>query len=235
MKLLILNSGLGHRMGDLTKDRPKCMTDIGGDTILSRQLECALESGIRDVIITTGYYDTVLAEYCKSLRLPLDIRFVKNPIYDKTNYIYSIYCAREFLNDDIVLMHGDLVFDYCVFDKIAKSEHSCMAVDFNAPLPQKDFKAVLSGNRITKVGIEFFNDAVAAQPLYKLLKPDWSKWLGKIIEYCERNETNCYAENALNDTTHSCNIAPFDLGGKLCCEIDTPNDLSEVKKCLNKR
>ena len=88
MKALILNSGLGSRMGVLTSEHPKCMTEIDHrDTILSRQLRQISEAGIEEVVITTGYYDGVLVNYCNSLDLPLRFTFVKNPIYDKTNYI----------------------------------------------------------------------------------------------------------------------------------------------------
>ena len=125
MKALILNSGLGSRMGVLTSEHPKCMTEISArDTILSRQLRLIAEAGIREVVMTTGYYDSILTEYCESLDLPLKYYFVKNPVYDKTNYIYSIYCAREFLDDDIVLMHGDLVFENTVFDDLLREEKS---------------------------------------------------------------------------------------------------------------
>jgi phosphoenolpyruvate phosphomutase len=72
-----------------------------------------------DVIITTGYYDQILIDYCGTWDFPMSIAFVKNPIYDKTNYIYSIYCAREGLEDtDVVLMHGDLVFSEKVQDAV---------------------------------------------------------------------------------------------------------------------
>ena len=88
MRALILNSGLGSRMGVLTSEHPKCMTEIDHrDTILSRQLRQISEAGIEEVVITTGYYDGVLVNYCNSLDLPLRFTFVKNPIYDKTNYI----------------------------------------------------------------------------------------------------------------------------------------------------
>ena len=90
MKALILNSGLGTRMGVLTSEHPKCMTEISArETILSRQLRMISEAGIEEVVITTGYYDGVLVEYCQSLGLDISFKFVKNPIYDNTNYIYS--------------------------------------------------------------------------------------------------------------------------------------------------
>lgn len=74
-------------------------------------------------------------------------------------------------------MHGDLVFENTVLDDVMESQESCMTVSSTLPLPEKDFKAVIHKNRIEKVGIEFFEDALAAQPLYKLNKEDWNVWL----------------------------------------------------------
>lgn len=233
MKALILNSGLGTRMGVLTSEHPKCMTEISHtDTILSRQLKLIAQAGIMEVVMTTGYYDSVLEEYCESLDLPLHITFVKNPVYDKTNYIYSIYCAKEHLDDDILLMHGDLVFENTVFDDVLSSKESCMTVSSTLPLPEKDFKALLSDGRITKVGIEFFENAVAAQPLYKLNKNDWKVWLDRIIEFCESDNTKCYAENAFNEVSESCKIVSLDVQDRLCAEIDNPDDLKKVSEQL---
>ena len=97
------------------------MTEIyGGETILSRQLRILENTNIKAVVITTGYFEQVLVDYCNSLNLSINIEFVKNPIYDKTNYIYSIYCAKALLEDDILLMHGDLVFAESVIDDIIK-------------------------------------------------------------------------------------------------------------------
>ena len=234
MKALILNSGLGHRMGVLTSEHPKCMTEISHrNTILSRQLRQCVEYGIEEVVMTTGYYDKILMDYCEFLHLPLRFTFVNNPLYDKTNYIYSIYCARDYLrDDDIVLMHGDLVFENRVFEAVVESRESCMAVSSTLPLPEKDFKAVIREGRIDKVGIEFFEDAMAAQPLYKILKDDWLVWLGNIERFCESANRKCYAENAFNEVSDRCVIKPLDVRDMLCSEIDTPGDLSVVSAKL---
>jgi phosphoenolpyruvate phosphomutase len=212
------------------------MTEISArETILSRQLTMLAEAGITEVIMTTGAFDGVLVSYCNSLDLPLHITFVKNPVYDKTNYIYSIYCARDYLKDeDIILMHGDLVFENTVFDQVIASETSCMTVSSTLDLPEKDFKAVIAEGRVQKVGIEFFNEAMAAQPLYKLLKEDWNKWLSGIIAFCESGEEakrKCYAENALNEIADK-NIAALDVQDMLCAEIDNPEDLAVVSAKL---
>jgi len=228
MKALILNSGLGHRMGTLTSEYPKCMARISDkDTIISRQLRFITTSGITEIVMTTGYLDEVLINYCNSLDLPLHYTFVKNPIYDKSNYIYSIYCAREYLKDnDILLMHGDLVFEGSVIDSVCASEKSCMVVSSEAPLVEKDFKAVIKDGRIKQISTGFFNGAIAAEPLYRIKKSDWDIWLNKICEFCENEKVGCYAEDAFNEVSDKCEINGLDIKDALCMEIDTSEDLA---------
>ncbi len=236
MRALILNSGMGSRMGSLTSDHPKCMTNIDGEeTILSRQLRTLNKNNINEIVITTGLFDTILIEYCHSLKLPINYKFVKNPEYKETNYIYSIYCARDQLNDDILLMHGDLVYDERIISEILRSERSVMAVSSTLPLPEKDFKAVIKNDHIVSVGVEFFDSAVEAQALYKLNFNTWKLWLENIINFCESNDSvkrKCYAEAALNEITDKCMIYPYDCKDLLCSEIDDPEDLAIVTKKL---
>ncbi len=229
MKALILNSGVGSRMGILTSKHPKCMTEVSSqETILSRQLRMLSEVGIRQAVITTGPFAGTLMDYCHSLELPIEITFVNNPDYRESNYIYSIYLAREYLDGDILLMHGDLVFENAVLDNLLAQEGSCMAVSTTKPLPEKDFKAVLQDGQVIKVGVEYFRNAAAAQPLYRLRQEDWELWLDKIVEFCESGETRCYAENALNELDGACHIAPLDVREMLCSEVDDPADLAVV-------
>jgi len=233
MKALILNSGMGSRMGVLTSEHPKCMTEISrNETILSRQLNMLADAGVTEVVMTTGLFDSVLVNYCQSLELPLHITFVNNPVYKETNYIYSIYCAKDYLNDDIILMHGDLVFENSVLDAVLASEDSCMTVSSTLLLPEKDFKAVVRNGKVVKVGIEFFNEAMAAQALYKLKKEDWKVWLDRIVSFCESDNVKCYAENALNEVSDQCNITALDVKDALCSEIDDAKDLAVVSEKL---
>ncbi len=91
MRALILNSGVGRRMGALTAEHPKCMTEVSArETILSRQLRQLADAGVTEAVVTTGAFDQALVEYCESLGLGLQFHFVKNERYAETNYIYSI-------------------------------------------------------------------------------------------------------------------------------------------------
>lgn len=240
MKALILNSGKGSRMGDLTKNHPKCMTEIASmETILSRQLRQIEDYGIKEVVITTGPFEDKLIHYVESLNLDLEYSFVRNPLFAETNYIYSIYLAREVLKDtDLLLMHGDLVVENDVFFDFMEQEGSLMAGSTTKELPEKDFKAEVSDGKITKVGVYCFEHAFSAQPLYKLKKEDWGLWLSTISTFCEREddaETNwkkLYAEEALNTVLSQFSLRIYDTEEKLCQEVDNPEDLAVVSMLL---
>lgn len=92
--------------------------------------------------------------YVESLGLDLNYHFVRNPLYEETNYIYSIYLAKEFLEDtDLLLLHGDLVVEDAVFFDFCEQEGSFMAGSTTKELPEKDFKAEITDGKISKIGI----------------------------------------------------------------------------------
>ena len=233
MKALILNSGVGKRMGKLTDSYPKCMTSlICGDTILSRQLKILENVGVKDVIITTGPFEVMLINYVYSLKLNLNYKFVNNQLYQKTNYIYSIYLAKEHLDDSMIVLHGDLVFEETILKDILLLEGSFVTVSSLLPLPEKDFKAVIKNGQVKKIGVQYFEDAYTAQPFYKFEKADWIKWLEMINYFCINDNTNVYAEEAFNEIADTLSLYPFDYEDRLCNEIDTPDDLILVRTKL---
>lgn len=238
MTALILASGVGSRMGELTAARPKCMTPLpDGETILSRQLQQLQSAGTEKIVITTGAFAGLLREYVHSLGIASEVVFVHNPDFGTTNYIYSMYLAEKELSGDILLLHGDLVFEDAVLDMVLKSKDSAMAVSTLLPLPEKDFKAVIRNGLITSVGTEFFENAAAAQPLYKLTEADRRTWFAQIEKYCGSGETAdrcCYAEKAFNDISGKCCVRPADFTGLLCAEVDDKSDLEAVSSELGK-
>lgn len=233
MKALILNSGLGKRMGELTKQLPKCLTKISEEeTILKRQLEILEDVGINEIIITTGLFHEEIVEYCNKLGLNHRYTFIKNERYADTNYIYSIYLAREQLCDDVLLLHGDLVFENEAVDTLLSSEGSAVVISSTTRLPEKDFKAVVVDGRVKKIGVEFFDLAVATAPIYKLKKDDLRLWLAEIENFIKAERVEVYAEVALNNVLEDFVLSPVDVRGLLCKEIDNISDLSEVKERL---
>lgn len=233
MKCIILNSGMGTRLGNLTKNNPKSLVELSeNETILSKSIKTLNKFKIDEFIITTGYLDDVLKKYIENNFPNLNFTYIHNPVYDKTNYIKSIDLIPK-INEDILLLHGDLVFSKDTAKKVIGSKNTGLIVDSTIPLPKDDFKAKITNNKVTFISTNYFkSDAVACQPFYKITSKDWKLWKDKIRKFCQNGHTNVYAENALNELTDKIHITPIDIKGDLCMEIDTPENLKRVKEIL---
>ena len=122
MIALLLNSGLGSRMGDETREHPKCMCRLTEqETIISWQVKLLRRIGVTEAVVTTGHLADTLIAYLESLDSGIRFHFVHNPKYRETNYIYSMYLARNLLRgQDVISLHGDLVLHPAVMDALAE-------------------------------------------------------------------------------------------------------------------
>lgn len=237
MKALIFNSGLGSRLGELTARRPKAMVELGsGETIFHRQLRVLSSVGFREFVVTTGPYAEMLEETAREFEaLGCAFHFVNNPVYDKTNYIYSLWLARDLLRgQEVLMLHGDLVFDPAyVAGMLALPAGSYGSVDPELPLPEKDFKARVVEGEVREVGVNTWGDGcVAFQAMYRLVPESMDIWLDQVDAFVKRGETGVYAENAANEVFGQMHVAAHPYTGHVLEEIDTPEDLSRVSAMI---
>lgn len=231
MIALLLNSGLGSRMGDETKEHPKCLTTISdSETIISWQVKLLERVGITEAVVTTGHLSDMLEAYLCSLDTPICFHFVHNPRYRETNYIYSMYLARDLLaGQDVLSLHGDLVMHPAVMEKLAASPVSAVTVDTTLPLPEKDFKGRIRDGRLMEVGVNVFGpDCLELQPAYRFLARDFTRWMQEIERFVEAGNDRVYAENAFNAAWEDIPVYPLDVQGLLCAEIDNQEDRAAV-------
>ena len=230
MKAIIFNSGLGNRMGEFTKNHHKSMVPLkDGESIFHRQIRLLSEEGIKEFIVTTGPFEDQLKKEAYSFP-DLDFTFVRNDIYDRTNYIYSMYLARKYMNDDMVFLHGDLVFNRSlVRDVLNCSEKNTATVNFTKALPEKDFKGRVKDGKVLEVSVKIFDDdCYAFQPFYKMDKATAAAWIKKVEEYIDKGEDKCYAENALNEIFSELNVRAFSYENYYIDEIDNLDDYLRV-------
>lgn len=232
MKALIFNSGMGSRMGELTAGRHKAMAPLpNGETIFARQLRLLAAAGITDVVVTTGPHADQLRETAARPEFSdLTLTWVPNEEYARTNYIYSMHLAAEHLEDDLLMLHGDLVFDAGLLARVlADPRPNVGLVNEDLPLPEKDFKARISGGLIREVSVTSFDaGCVAFQPLYRLSREMVGQWLARVAEFVARGNTGVYAENALNELLDGIDLHPLSYAGHFIDEVDTPEDLAAV-------
>lgn len=236
VKALIFNSGLGSRMGSLTEKVPKSMVALSqSETIFARQVRLLYECGIREMIVTTGAHAQVLHDQIdRLLYQDLRVSFVHNPRFAQTNYIYSFYLAADQVDDDLLILHGDLVFNKELLEAMLLDGRENIApVNKTLPRPEKDFKARVNGEMISEISVKIEDEnCYSFQPLYKLSKEAALKWIGKIKEFVRNDTTSVYAEEALNCLLESKEIMLhcFLSDGMLIHEIDTADDLKAVSK-----
>lgn len=127
MKAIILMAGQGKRLRPLTNECPKGMIKLDGKTILDRQMELFHEAGISDISVVIGYKsDSVVAD--KSFKV------YQNDLYETTNMVYSLFCAREQLNEeeDIIISYGDILYTKEILQALkSSSQDIAVAVDMN--------------------------------------------------------------------------------------------------------
>lgn len=232
MKALILASGLGVRLQPLTNEIPKCLVPLGKQTILSRLLTQFSNEGITEIIITTGPFEERMREAIAPFQNKLKIALVKNEVYDTTNYIFSIFRARHLLNDDILLIHGDMVFESDILQQLLNDAAENRVMVRKDHCPQKDFKARIENNRIFQISTQIQGrDCHFLAPIYYFSQRDMALWLSKIDEFVEVNNTGCYAEEALNPLlSNSIHLKPVYYQEELCMEIDDHEDLEIALK-----
>jgi choline kinase len=235
MKVVLLNAGIGKRLAPLTNRMPKCLVKISNnETILDHQLKNILKFGFKDFIIPTGPFEAQIKNHIKKHYPFINVQYVNNPLYQTTNYIYSIYLAKDLIDDDVLYSHGDLIFSDNLVQLLLNSpEKDCVLVNKEIPPPKKDFKADITNDRINKIGVNLFGPRTAfLAPLYKLTRDFMSSWLSHIERFVKKNKLNYYAEDALNEILDNLILKPC-YYNEYCVEIDDHEDLQEVRNYIN--
>ena len=130
MQAIILAAGMGRRLGELTKENTKCMVPVNGIRLIDRLLTQLSGLGLNRVVIVVGYQGQKLIDYIgHHYDEKLKIEFVENPIYDKTNNIYSLSMVKEQLQeDDTLLIESDLIFSDRLFPMIMEDPYPNLAL-----------------------------------------------------------------------------------------------------------
>jgi len=129
MQAIILAAGMGKRLKDLTQNNTKCMVKVNGITLIERLLRILDRKQLSQIVIVVGYEGQKLIDFIQTLKIKTAIKYVDNPIYDKTNNIYSLALANEYLiNEDTLLFESDLIFEESLVDCLLEDERETLAL-----------------------------------------------------------------------------------------------------------
>ena len=129
MQAIILAAGMGRRLGEFTADNTKCMLEVNGVRLIDRMLNQLEELNLERIVIVTGYEGEKLRNYLNKRYPDKPIVFVDNPIYDKTNNIYSLWLARGYMaEEDTLLLESDLIFDDSILSAAVNAKYPNVAL-----------------------------------------------------------------------------------------------------------
>jgi len=129
MQAIILAAGMGKRLGELTQKNTKCMVKVNGIPLIERMLTQLNKFKLSKIIIVIGYEGKKLIDFIDSFYKGIPIQYIENPIYDKTNNIYSLFLARQYLlEEDTLLLESDLIFEDNILNRLIEDSYPNLAL-----------------------------------------------------------------------------------------------------------
>lgn len=236
MQAIILAAGMGKRLGEYTHDNTKCMLEVNGIRLIDRALAALKEVKVTRVVLVVGYKGQNVKDYVGTDYQGIPIEYVENPIYDKTNNIYSLYLAKDYMTaEDTLLLESDIIFAPSVIMKLVNDERPNLALvdkyeswmDGTVVTLDKDQKIT---RLIDKNGFDFseIHNYYKTVNIYKFSKEFSSKYYVPFLTaYSIALGDNEYYEQVLRVILHLRNAPLFalPLSGDLWYEIDDIQDL----------
>ena len=234
---LLLAAGSGCRLRPVTDDQPKCLTEIDGIPILERLIDCLSQQGFERLVVVVGYLEHRIREFLGERRNGLSIKYVVNPQYLTTNNIYSLWLAREAVQESFLLIESDLLFESALLrdlqqpNKIAVSalqpwmDGSTVAID--DLLHVREFQL---GDENDSNGLRYKTVNICS-----LSHQSWRQVVGRLQRYVAAGRVNEFYERVFAEMVAdgSLDFEAVFFDPASWHEIDTLADLRKAERFYN--
>lgn len=236
MQALILAAGMGKRLRDFTKDNTKCMLSVNGLRLIDRYLDILSSFNLNKVIIVVGYQAENLVNYVGDEYKGLNIEYIYNNIYDKTNNIYSLSLAKEkLIEDDTIMLESDLIFEKGMIDLLLSHPDPDLALVAKYESWMDGTMVSINEDRdiinfIPKTAFKYqdIDTYYKTVNIYKFSREFSSKYYIPFLEaYCKVMGNNEYYEEVLRviNYLHTSSLKALPIGDEKWYEIDDVQDL----------
>ena len=245
MNAVILAAGRGERLRPLTDTAPKCLTLVGGKSILQYELEALDAAGIQECTIVVGYRGSQVNEAFGASYNGLALRYVDNRDYGSTNNLYSLWLAREYLQSQTLLIEGDLLFNHELIQKLVDDPAEDVAVvdtftdDMNGTIIRGQGTVITEFVLKSAQGEGYdYTGAAKTVNIYKFSESTMrNHFLPGLDRYVVEKQTNIFYEAVLAELVGSKALRMSILYSGDCpwFEIDTPEDLVTAESMFKTR
>lgn len=227
---------MGKRLKDLTRNNTKCMVEVNGVTLIERLLRQLEVYRLSRIVVVVGYQEEKLVEFIGTLNISTPVEFVRNPVYDRTNNIYSLALAKDYLcREDTLLFESDLIVEDAVIRALVEDPRETLALvdKYESWMdgtcvklsPQDDIVEFVPGKKFRFEEIKSYYKTVN---IYKFGKHfSQTHYVPFLDAYCDAMGNNEYYEQVLKiiAVLDEPEIKGKRLNGELWYEIDDVQDL----------
>jgi len=234
MKAIILSAGQGSRLGHLVDDRPKCLIDFNGRSLLDRQLDTLEANGVHEAVVVSGFHDELVQQAIAARTGGPSVRTVFNPFYKVADNTGSLYMAREELAGDCLVWNGDTLVSTALMAKVVANDRSgiCVTIDRKADgYDDDDMKVVEQGGRLTAIG-KRISEGVNAESIGLLaFRSGGAEQFRDAIEAAMRTTegTTIWYLRVINQIAQGSEVWTLDINGEEWGEVDFPPDVENAQ------
>jgi len=230
---LLLAAGTGSRLFPLTKSSPKCLTLVNDKSILERLINNLKSQGFKRLVIVTGHEKECIMDYLGEKSGDIRIEYVHSPLYRTTNNIYSLWMARNIINEPFVLFESDLILNSTLLDNMVYPDR--MAVALMQPWLNGTTVSLDRANKVTrfqKATTDSYSDIrYKTVNIYSFSLLSWLAIIKRLNQYITEGIVNCYYETVFSEMVDNKSLA-FDsvsFDDKPWYEIDNMKDLAKAE------
>ena len=229
---LLLAAGTGSRLFPLTQNSPKCLTLVNDKSILERLINNLKNQGFKRLVIVTGHEKECIMDYLGEKSGDICIEYVHSPLYKTTNNIYSLWMARNIINEPFVLFESDLVLNSSLLDDMVYPGR--MAVAHMQPWLNGTTVSVNKANMVTefhKGTTDSYSDIrYKTVNIYSFSLLAWQAIVKRLNQYITEGSVNCYYETVFAEMIDNKSLAfkSVSFDHKPWYEIDTIKDLAKA-------
>lgn len=233
MRAVILAAGVGKRLWPVTQHKPKCLIEIGGQTLLSRYLEVLASVQIRDVTIVVGYKQEMIRAAVGTQHRGVSISYLVNEEFHRGS-ISSLWIARSALTDDVVIMDADVLFHREILRRLVASPFTnCLLMDDTVKQTGEECMVVVAGGRVialSKKLPERYDVAGEGVGFLKVRRADTAHVIGSLKGYIDQGRWEMEYEDGLLQYFQDVKVGHEKIGGLPWTEIDFPEDITRAER-----
>ncbi|HEY4070272.1 MAG TPA: phosphocholine cytidylyltransferase family protein [Sphingomicrobium sp.] len=239
MKAIILSAGQGSRLGHMVDDRPKCLIDFNGRTLLDRQLDTIEANGVHEAVVVTGFHDELVNEAIARRNGGPNVRTIYNPFFKVADNTGSLFMAREELSGDCLVWNGDTLVSRELMRRVVANRQQgiCVTIDRKESYDEDDMKVVEESGRLKAIGKRLPLETVNAESIGLLaFSSGGAEQFRDAIDRAMRTPegTTIWYLRVIHQVAQSAEVWTLDIQGEEWGEVDFPQDV-EVARELTAR